>query len=92
MKEIKVDLSSLGKDEVGKLNKFIAERMTKTFHTESESKVSSGKASFSFKDDIRRAHFRLLLRKFLHKFELKEKYRVISDGKAGFVFHKVKTK
>lgn len=91
MSEIKVDTSSLNKGEVRELEKFVEEKIAIAFRMKSKmERNSEGKLLFSWDKIVPRAYFRLLLKKFLHKFELKKKYRLISDRKVGFVLRKRK--
>jgi hypothetical protein len=77
MKETKIivsDLKNEGSDVVKDLTTFLEEK--------TKAKVESGTSEITVteadeKEPISRTYLRLLLRKFLHRIELKEYYRVI---------------
>ncbi|HID56049.1 TPA: hypothetical protein EYP37_05940 [Candidatus Poribacteria bacterium] len=93
MKEVKVDASSLKREEAEKLRELLGRMMRESLGLESRVEADSeGKLSFSWETDIPRPYFRLLLKKFLHRSGLKERYRVISDRKAGYLLRRLKTK
>lgn len=80
MMETKVSISELkreGSDVVNELVEFLKEK-TKT-------EIEHGTDEITVKDEnkaLSRTHLRVLLRKFLHKKELKDYYRIIA-GKEG---------
>lgn len=77
MTEIKIDLSELkseGEEVIKKLAEFLKEKTEVEVETvSSEIIVDSGEKNFS------KQYLRVLLRKFLHKNELKDYFRVISE-------------
>lgn len=89
MKEVNVDVASLNNEKVEELTKFLKEKIKGRLRTKSNIETKSGKMLLSWKKDVPRPYLRLLLKKFLHRSELKESHRVISDGKTGFTLRKL---
>jgi hypothetical protein len=91
MTETKIDISDLkkeGSDVVKELTAFLEEKTS--------TKIESGTNEITVKpgdeeNAIPRTHLRLLLRKFLHKNELKEYYRVIGGKDNTLVIKEIKT-
>lgn len=91
MAETKIDISDLkqeGSDIVKKLTTFLEEKTS--------AKIESGTTEITVKpgdkeNAVSRTYLRLLLRKFLHKNELKEYYRVIGGKDNTLVVKEIKT-
>jgi len=76
MSEMKVDISELkreGSDLIKELVEFLKERTKVEVETTTDEIVVKGKDK-----TVSRTYLRVLLRKFLHKQELREYFRVIS--------------
>jgi len=76
MSEMKVDISELkreGSDLIKELVEFLKEKTKVEVETTTDEIVVKGKGK-----TVSRTYLRVLLRKFLHKQELKEYFRVIS--------------
>ena len=89
MAETKIDISELkseGSDIVKELTAFLEEK--------TNAKVESGTSEITVKggeDAISRTHLRMLLRKFLHRNELRDYYRIIGGKDNTLVFKEKKT-
>lgn len=76
MLEIEVDISELkseGSDLIKKLAKFLEEKTGVEIETTTDKLVIKNE-----RETVSKTHLRMLLRKFLHKQELKDYFRVIS--------------
>jgi len=90
MAETKIDISELkkeGSDVVKKLTAFLEEKTS--------AKTETGTTEITIKpsdkdNSIQRTYLRLLLRKFLHRNELKEYYRVIGGKDNTLVVKEIK--
>lgn len=88
MAETKIDISELkseGSDIVKELTAFLEEK--------TNAKVESGTSEITVKggeDAISRTYLRLLLRKFLHRNELRDYYRIIGGKDNTLVFKEKK--
>jgi hypothetical protein len=77
MVEVKIDASELkseGKDVINELVDFLKEKTGAEVTTESKKVTVKGEGAA-----VSKKYLRVLLKKFLHKSELKEYFRVISD-------------
>ena len=77
MVEVKIDASELKgeeKDVIKKLADFLKEKTGAEVTTESEELTVKGEGAA-----VSKKYLRLLVKKFLHKSELKDYFRVISD-------------
>jgi len=77
MVEMKIDASELkgeGKDAIKELADFLKEKTGAEVTTESKKVTVKGEGAA-----VSKKYLRVLVRKFLHKRELKEDYRVISS-------------
>ena len=77
MVEIKIDASEIkheGKDIIKQLADFLKEKTNLEVTTEAETVTVKGEG-----EAVSKKYLRVLLKKFLHKQELKEYYRVIAD-------------
>jgi hypothetical protein len=89
MAETKIDISELkseGSDIVKELAAFLEEK--------TNAKVESGTSEITVKggeDAISRTYLRMLLRKFLHRNELRDYYRIIGGKDNTLVFREKKT-
>jgi hypothetical protein len=75
MSEMRVDISELkseGKDLIKELAEFLQEKTKAEVETATDEIVVKGEGK-----NVSRSYLRVLLRKFLHKQELKEYFRVI---------------
>jgi hypothetical protein len=78
MVEMKIDASELkseGKDIINELADFLKEKTGAEVTTESKKVTVKGEGAA-----ISKKYLRVLVKKFLHKNELKESFRVISGG------------
>ncbi|MCJ7560359.1 60S ribosomal protein L22 [Candidatus Bathyarchaeota archaeon] len=78
MVEMKIDASELkseGKDVIKELADFLKEKTSAEVTTESKMVTVKGEGAA-----VSKKYLRVLVRKFLHKRELKESFRVISDS------------
>ena len=77
MVEMKIDASEIkreGKDIIKQLADFLKEKTNAEVATEAEKVTVKGEG-----EAVSKKYLRVLLKKFLHKQELKEYYRVIAD-------------
>lgn len=77
MVEMKIDASEIkneGKDIIKNLADFLKEKTNAEVTTEAETVTVKGEG-----EAVSKKYLRVLLKKFLHKQELKEYYRVIAD-------------
>jgi len=77
MVEMKIDASEIkheGKDIIKQLADFLKEKTNAEVTTEAEKVTVKGEG-----EAVSKKYLRVLLKKFLHKQELKEYYRVIAD-------------
>jgi hypothetical protein len=77
MVEMKIDASELkseGKDVIAELADFLKEKTGAEVTTESKKVTVKGEGAA-----VSKKYLRVLVKKFLHKRELKENFRVISD-------------
>ena len=77
MVEMKIDASELkseGKDVINELADFLKEKTGAEVTTESKTVTVKGEGAA-----VSKKYLRVLVKKFLHKSELKEYFRVISD-------------
>ena len=77
MVEMKINASEIkneGKDTIKKLADFLKEKTNMEVTTEAETVTVKGEG-----EAVSKKYLRVLLKKFLHKQELKEYYRVIAD-------------
>jgi hypothetical protein len=77
MVEMKIDASELkseGKDVIAELADFLKEKTGAEVTTESNKVTVKGEGAA-----VSKKYLRVLVKKFLHKHELKEDFRVISD-------------
>jgi hypothetical protein len=77
MVEMKIDASELkneGKEVITELADFLKEKTNAEVTTESEKVTVKGEG-----EAVSKKYLRVLMKKFLHKQELKEYYRVIAD-------------
>lgn len=92
MSETRIDISDLkneGSDVVTDLTKFLEEKTKATVETALNEIIVKSKSE---KEAVlSRTHLRLLLRKFLHRSELKEYYRVIGGKDNTLVVKEKKT-
>jgi hypothetical protein len=78
MTEIRVDISELkseGSDTIKELAEFLEEK--------TKAEVETATNEITLKDEeknISKKHLRVLLRKFIHRIELRDYFRVISGG------------
>jgi hypothetical protein len=90
MAETKIDISDLkkeGSDIVKQLTAFLEEKTsTKVESATTEITVKPGDE----KNTVSRTYLRLLLRKFLHRNELKEYYRVIGGKDNALIVKEIK--
>ena len=78
MVEMKIDASELkseGKDVIKELADFLKEKTSAEVTTESKMVTVKGEGAA-----VSKKYLRVLVRKFLHKRELKDSFRVISDS------------
>ena len=78
MVEMKIDASELkseGKDVITELADFLKEKTGAEVTTESKKVTVKGEGAA-----VSKKYLRVLVKKFLHKNELKESFRVISDA------------
>ena len=76
--EIKIDASELkgeGKDVIKELADFLKEKTGAEVSTESKTVTVKGEGTA-----VSKKYLRVLVKKFLHKRELKDSFRVISDS------------
>jgi argonaute-like protein implicated in RNA metabolism and viral defense len=76
--EIKIDASELkgeGKDVIKELADFLKEKTGAEVSTESKTVTVKGEG-----EAVSKKYLRVLVKKFLHKRELKDSFRVISDS------------
>jgi hypothetical protein len=76
--EIKIDASELkgeGKDVIKELADFLKEKTGAEVSTESKTVTVKGEGAA-----VSKKYLRVLVKKFLHKRELKDSFRVISDS------------
>ena len=91
MTETKIEISELkseGSDLIKELAEFLKER--------TKAKVETGTEEITVKDDdeqktVSRLYLRVLLRKFLHRNELRDYYRIIGGKDNTLVFKEKKT-
>jgi|SRR5271157_3404099 len=92
MSETRIDISDLkneGSDVVTDLTKFLEEKTKATVETALNEIIVKSKSE---KEAVlSRTHLRLLLRKFLHRSELKEYYRVIGGKDNALIVKEKKT-
>lgn len=77
MSEIKIDASELkeeGNEVIQALAEFLKEKTSADVKTEGKKMTVKGEG-----DAVTKKYLRVLLKKFLHKRELKETFRIISD-------------
>ena len=77
MVEMKINASEIkneGKDTIKKLADFLKEKTNAEVTTEAETVTVKGEG-----EAVSKKYLRVLMKKFLHKQELKEYYRVIAD-------------
>ncbi|HEX9862926.1 MAG TPA: 60S ribosomal protein L22 [Candidatus Bathyarchaeia archaeon] len=77
MVEMKINASEIkneGKDTIKKLADFLKEKTNMEVTTEAETVTVKGEG-----EAVSKKYLRVLMKKFLHKQELKEYYRVIAD-------------
>ena len=77
MVEMKIDASEIkneGKDIIKNLSDFLKEKTNMEVTTEAETVTVKGEG-----EAVSKKYLRVLMKKFLHKQELKEYYRVIAD-------------
>jgi hypothetical protein len=78
MVEMKIDASELkseGKDVINELADFLKEKTGAEITTESKTVTVKGEGAA-----VSKKYLRVLVKKFLHKRELKDSFRVISDA------------
>ena len=78
MVEMKIDASELkgeGKDVIKELADFLKEKTGAEVSTESKTVTVKGEG-----EAVSKKYLRVLVKKFLHKRELKDSFRVISDS------------
>ena len=78
MVEMKIDASELkseGKDVINELADFLKEKTGAEITTESKKVTVKGEGAA-----VSKKYLRVLVKKFLHKRELKDSFRVISDA------------
>lgn len=86
MVKVKIDISELkseGDKMIKRLEDFLKEK------TEAEFELSANEVIMDYGEKLSKQYLRVLLRKFLHKNELKEYFKVIS-GKEGSLKFKEK--
>jgi hypothetical protein len=89
MTEIKIDISEL-KKEASELKKELVEFLKE----KTAAKVESGASEISVSGDgeaVSKSYLRVLLRKFLHRKELKENFRIIAQKENTFKIKERKT-
>ena len=89
MTEIKVDISDLKSE-----GKKVVEELVEYLNKKTEAEVDTVASELIVKgneEKVSRSHLRVLLRKFLHKQELKKGFRVISGREDSWIVKEKKT-
>ncbi len=82
------ELRGIEEESVGELAEFLENK------TDAKIEVTSGEITLKYEEGRKtpsKAYLRVLLRKFLHRAQLKEDLRVISGGENTFIIRKRKT-